>query len=147
MSRIMNYSTSVPAARSVAEISQRLARHGADTIAVQYVGGEPSAIAFRIATEHGPRSFELPANVDGVVAALARTVTEKRYQGRPHAQRVAWRILKDWIEAQIAVIEAGLSTLDTVMLPYMVTPSGRTLAVEYRASAGLRAAIEAGEPA
>lgn len=36
------------------------------------------------------------------------------------AARVAWRIAKDWLEAQSALIDAQLATLDEVMMPYMV---------------------------
>ena len=144
---ILNYSTTVPAPRSVAEISQVLAKHGAGMVAAQYNAGVPTSIAFTIETEFGSRSFELPANVEGVHQAIEnahrRGEIPNRYRGREQAQRVAWRIVKDWIEAQLAMIEAGLSTLDTVMLPFMVTSSGRTLAVEYRESAGMRRAIEA----
>lgn len=46
---------------------------------------------------------------------------------RKHARRVAWRILKDWIEAQAAIIEAGMATFDDVLLPYMLAPGGQTV--------------------
>ncbi|MFN6559978.1 MAG: hypothetical protein RMY28_009240 [Nostoc sp. ChiSLP01] len=36
-------------------------------------------------------------------------------------------MLKDWVEAQMAVIEAGLATLPEVFLPYAILPSGQTV--------------------
>lgn len=142
---ILNYTTTVPATRSATEITTRLAKHGARMVSTRYDAGTPVAVAFTIDTEFGPRGFDLPANVDGVYKAISRyeSGVPPRYRNRPQAERISWRILKDWIEAQLALIEAGLSSLDTVMLPYMVTATGRTLAVEYRESAGIRKAIEA----
>ena len=143
---ILNYSTTVPSHRSAGEIAGRLAKHGALAVTTRYAVGQaaqPAAIAFSINTEYGPRSFDLPANPDGVYKAMNRDRSvPPRYRSRDQADRVAWRILKDWVEAQLALIEAGLSTLDTVMLPYMVTATGRTLAMEYRESVGMRKAIE-----
>lgn len=43
------------------------------------------------------------------------------------AQRTGWRILKDWVAAQLAIIEAGLATLPEVMLPYALLSDGQTL--------------------
>lgn len=40
---------------------------------------------------------------------------------------VAWRNVKDWIAAQIAIIEIGQVGIDEVMLPYMVDAYGHTL--------------------
>lgn len=113
-------------------------------VSTRYDAGRPVAIAFSIDTEFGPRNFDLPVNTEGVFKAMQRDRSvPPRYTNRAQAERVAWRILKDWVEAQLALIEAGMSKLDEVMLPYMMTNRGRTLAVEYRESAGLRQAIEA----
>lgn len=146
---ILNYTTTVPAVRSATEIGHRLAKHGASQVTTRYATNpngatQPVAVSFSIATEYGPRNFDLPANVDGVYRALRRDRSvPPRYTNPEQAERVAWRILKDWVEAQLALIQAGLARLDEVLLPYMVTHTGRTLAVEYRESAGLRQAIEA----
>ena len=40
---------------------------------------------------------------------------------------MAWRILKDWIEAQLAIVQAGLVTIDEVMLPYLRMSADKTL--------------------
>ena len=40
--------------------------------------------------------------------------------------------LKDWVEAQAAIIEAGMVTMEQVMLPYLeVRPDGTTLYQAY----------------
>jgi hypothetical protein len=45
---------------------------------------------------------------------------------KEQAARIAWRIVKDWLEAQLAMIEAGLVDLQQVFLPYAQDATGRT---------------------
>lgn len=146
---ILNYTTSVPVDRTMGELVALLANHGASRVGAYYEAGTPVGLGFAIATDFGLRSFDLPANIDGVLTVLEREWPKTRAKNhsvkrpdRAQATRVAWRILKDWVEAQVALIEAGLSSIDVVMLPYMVTDTGRTVAVEYRHQQG-HLAIEA----
>jgi hypothetical protein len=45
-----------------------------------------------------------------------------------HARRVAWRILRNWTEAQLALIEVGMVKVHEVFLPWMQDPAtGKTL--------------------
>ena len=37
------------------------------------------------------------------------------------ANRTAWRIIKEWILAQMALIETEMVTVEEVCLPYMLT--------------------------
>src|SRR6266446_8814999 len=50
-----------------------------------------------------------------------------RIRTKEQAARVAWRIVKDWLEAQLAMIEAGLVDLEQVFLPYAQNQSGQTV--------------------
>jgi hypothetical protein len=138
MMAYLNYTTDIPAARSVAEIIERLAAHGAERITVVYDGARrPMGLAFAIDTPHGLLTFRLPANIDATLAVLRRQTSERTAGGRrvvpfsaaspEQATRVAWRVLKDWTEAQLAIIEAGMATIDQVLLPYVETPDGRTV--------------------
>jgi hypothetical protein len=47
------------------------------------------------------------------------------------AHRIAWRILKDWIHAQISIVYTGQATPDQIMLPYMYDGK-RTLYEAYK---------------
>jgi hypothetical protein len=40
---------------------------------------------------------------------------------------VAWRILKDWVEAQIALMRSGMITVEQAFLPYCQGPDGQTV--------------------
>jgi hypothetical protein len=129
---ILNYTTAVPAARSIGEIQERLATHGADAITVRYVEREPVALVFTLDTAAGVFAYRLPANIDAVARLLARA--PRATKTRAQAVRVAWRILKDWVEAQVAIIEAGLVSMDQVFLPYLETrPGGPSLYEAFQA--------------
>ena len=72
--------------------------------------------------------FTLPCNVEGVLRVLKRQSKVPRSAcTMAQAQRVAWRIIKDWCAAQLAIIEAGQATMAEVFLPYLQTPTGQTL--------------------
>jgi hypothetical protein len=141
---ILNYTTSIAAVKTAGEMQAALAKHGASSVSVVYEAGEPRGIAFSIDTEFGMRDFQLPANATAVEKILAKQTRERKYHGPEHANRVAWRILKDWLLAQLAIIETGMVNLDEVMLPYMLTNNGLTLTQAYRSSPGVRA-IAAGD--
>jgi hypothetical protein len=142
---ILKYRTDIPADKTAAEIQRMLARAGARSVQVDYLAGDPVTIAFRLTTPIGDEAYRLPANVDGVLRVLSRQADAgqvgPRFVTRAHARDVAWRILKDWTAAQLAIIDAGMTTFDEVMLPYMLAPSGQTVHELYAAR---RLALPAG---
>ena len=46
---------------------------------------------------------------------------------RQPAERIAWRICKTWLEAQITLINLEQAKLEEVFLPYLVMPGNKTL--------------------
>ena len=128
---IKNYTTTVPAAKSVAEIVGALAAHGATKIQQDYDAGRPISIAFVIDTPAGPRGFRLPSSADKVKSVMLR---QKVKTDDAQAERVAWRILRDWVLSQMAILETEMVAIDEVMLPYMVNDQGRTVYELYQSS-------------
>jgi hypothetical protein len=140
----LNYSTTVPASRTMAEVQDILVRAGADAVATRYVDHQPVGVTFMLATPAGTQSFALPVNVDAVhkilveqskAGQLGRKIPKKVVTSREHATRVAWRVAKDWLLAQLAIIEAGMVNLDQVMLPYLLVEGSTTLYDQYQARA------------
>lgn len=131
---ILNYTTSVEVSKTMGEIQSALARRGVTRISTLFDDeGVPSGLAFTMKTDYGFRDFELPVRTDGVLAAMRSDKQVPRSKCTPEqAARVAWRIAKDWLEAQSALIDAQLATLDEVMMPYMVTDTGQTLYLRSR---------------
>lgn len=128
---IKNYTTTVPAPQSVAEIVGALAAHGATRIQQDYDAGKPVSIAFVIDTPAGPRGFRLPSSADRVKEVLLR---QKVKADDLQAERVAWRILRDWVLSQMAILETEMVAMDQIMLPYMVDDHGRTVYELYQSS-------------
>ena len=146
----LNYTTTIDANKTASECIGILARHGASRISLDLVDTQPSGLALGIDTPAGMRYFLLPANAEGVYQALGKAWRKgsipRRYFDRAQAQRVAWRVLKDWIEAQMALIEAEMVHIEQVMLPYLVVnDEGQTLYERYL-DHGRRALEAAEEP-
>ena len=49
------------------------------------------------------------------------------FSQRQQAEKIAWRILKDWVKAQIALIESGQAELAQIFMPYAKDVNGQTL--------------------
>lgn len=121
---IKNYTTKVDAHTSIGEIQSALARGGANKIMVDYDGGKPVAVTFAIITPQGLRGFSLPAAVEGTLRAFAK---QKVKADRAQAEMTAWRNVRDWVLAQMALIESCDVPIDQVFLPYMTDNKGNTL--------------------
>lgn len=131
---LLNYTTTVPVHKTVAQIHGLLVEAGARQIGTEYDSvGAPIGVMFVTETPSGPHAFALPVNAHRVKAVLQREKVQARFTTDEHAARVAWRIVKDWCEAQLAIIRTEMVTLDQVMLPYMKAgPSGETVYELYR---------------
>lgn len=122
---ILNYTTSISTEKTAAEIQKKLAMAGAQAVLSEYdKDGVMCAMSFRINNIF----FRLPINIDGVYSALCKDRNaSKKFKTYEQASRVAWRIIKDWIEAQVAIIQAGQADLVQVFLPYAQDKSGKTV--------------------
>jgi len=129
---LLNYSTQIEAIKTVGEIQRILAGHGAKSIQTDYSNdGQVEALSFFVLTLHGEVGIRLPINPDAVLKVLTQQnrlgKVPKRYINRAQAVRVAWRIVKDWVEAQMAILETEMVQMEQIFLPYVITKSGRTL--------------------
>jgi hypothetical protein len=150
--RPMNYTTKIPVHQTVAECQSILAAAGAASVAVHFEDGQPAGLSFTLRTPHGDRAFTLPVDVGAMHAVLrkadfsslhATRATLDKLTSAEHAARVAWRVCKDWLEANLALIAARMATIDQVMLPFLHVDGDRTLWQAYRDRE--QAALEAGE--
>jgi len=76
--------------------------------------------------------FRLPVNWQAIQSILfdirrKNTKLERRIVEQEHAIDVGWRVIKDWVEAQLALIEANQVKIEQVFLPYAITSQGITL--------------------
>jgi len=133
---IMTYTTEIDVEKTIGEVTKALARRGVTRISTMFdAEGVPSGLGFTMKTDYGFRDFELPVRTAGVLRAMQRdSKVPKSKQTPQQAARVAWRIAKVWLEAQSALIDAELATLDEVMLPYMVDAKGKTVYEVFRSN-------------
>jgi hypothetical protein len=125
---LLNYSTSISADKTVGEIQSKLAKAGAHQILHEYDPlGNVCALSFRINTKFGQMAFRLPSNIAAVEATLRKHYRRGKMVSTDHATKVGWRILKDWVEAQLALIETGMVTVEQVFLPYAQSATGQTI--------------------
>lgn len=136
---ILNYTTKIRPDHSVNEIQKILGEGGAQRVSVDYAAGKITAVMFALDVSGTLIHFRLPANPDGVLAVLKRQRVSSTYQTRDHAEAVAWRIVKDWVEAQLALVAAQQAQLAEVFLPYAMVNSTETAftAFQRQAARGL----------
>lgn len=125
---ILNYTTTIAADKTIGEIQKIISSKGATKIMIDYEGGLPTHLSFAIEHNGQPLSFRLPANWQGVLKAMKAQRVAKTYQNEAQALRVCWRIIKDWVAAQMAIVEAEQASLATIFLPYAVMGNGNTVA-------------------
>lgn len=134
---LLNYTTEIPASRSIAEITRMLTEGGASAIMLENgPDKEIVAVSFMMDTSFGVRvPFQLPANVPQVIATINKQIADETkrvnqrsnykrkiprslYNDKAQAERIAWRIAKDWLEAQMALAEIGASKFEQIMMPF-----------------------------
>jgi hypothetical protein len=121
--------------KTISEIMGMLSTHGATNVAMDYADGVPVGMTFTVITGYGPRTFSLPIRVNGVLKAmLADHSVPRSLCAEKQASRVAWRIARDWLRSQLALIDAGLAALDEIMMPWMLNDSDTTMYELFQAS-------------
>lgn len=133
---ILNYSTKISVDRSVTEIMKILSAHGANAIMVENdETGTIRALSFKIAMDGQDVGYRLPADWKPLLQIIERDNRVPRAKKtEEHAKCVTWRILKDWVEAQMAILETRMVKMDQIFLPYAITKDGRTLYETVKAS-------------
>lgn len=127
---IKNYTTKVPATQTVGEIQGILATHGARKVMMDYdADGKVTAVTFALMIGDTLQGFRLEARPHGVMAAMAKDRTKCTAK---QADDIAWRNVKDWIAAQVALVETEQATMAELFLPMMTGRRGQTLYEEFQ---------------
>lgn len=129
---ILNYTTDVLAEKSIQQIQSILARFDVSAVMTEYDGPHVAGLSFKIRIEGQSRGFRLPCNWKAVHEIMYKksrmAYQDKQLKAREaQAIRVTWRVLKDWVEAQMALIEINAVTVQQIFLPYAIMKDGRTL--------------------
>ena len=124
--------TGVSAQRTVGEIVAELVRSGAKAVNTDYKDGKVSGLRWVMPVNGHDVLFDMPVRIDPVFRMLEARAKRPRADFRENAmrdaERIAWRQLLRWVQAQNAMIETGLVEAAEVYLPYrVVNASGSTL--------------------
>lgn len=125
---IKNYTTTVPASRSIEEIQNALVKNGAVGVMYQYEKGTGriQALAFRLQFNERMVSFSLPVNWRNFQEVLKKQEV-RRWDEEDYVYRVAWRNIRDWVLAQMALYETTIVELPQVFLPFATDSKGQTI--------------------
>ncbi len=121
---IKNYTSTVDCYTSLGEIQSALAKAGASKIMIDYDGGRPIAVTFAMNTAQGLSGFLLPACFEGTERVFKK---QKLKLDPTQIERTAWRNVRDWVLAQIALVESADIQVDQVFMPYLTDGKGTTL--------------------
>jgi len=129
---LFTYTTKIEPQRTINEIQEVLAKHGAKAIMTNYTDdGKVESLSFMIEIDGQPRGVRLPCDPVPVYKVLERQYREgkipKGFVDEHQALRVAWRIVLYWVEAQMAILETQMVKMEQIFLPYMVMRDGKTL--------------------
>lgn len=127
---ILNYTTTIDPLKTQSEIERILVKHNAKSIMKNYDGEYVTSMSFLI--DNGIN--QVPVKMPVKAAECLRVLEKEKAAGgknikatRVQAERVAWRILKDWLEAQMALLDVNMVSLQEIFLPYIVDQSGQTV--------------------
>lgn len=157
---LKNYTSDVPVHQTVHRIEQLLIRCGVSGILKEYhpnIAGKITALIFAIKLDHGNEwKIRVPVdeekalqtlwlnyvNGDKMNAAGSEILynnrkSKKRADFKEQAERTAWKIMQDWIEVQLSMIQMQQADFQQVFLPYVwdgkQTVYDRVKAMGYRA--------------
>lgn len=141
---ILNYTTQIDANKTVGEIYSILSRSGAREISTEYGNGQITAIRFVMTHADQPLAFRIEPRPDGVLRSMARDNLSYAKRTAIQAHRVAWRIMKNAIESQMAIFESMQGDIAEVFLPYAIDSNGQSF---YKVFSEVRIkALAAGNP-
>ena len=138
---LKNYTSAVPVSQTIYRIEQVLIKCGVTGIMKEYAGtnGEITAITFQIPAPAGKLTIRLPADKEKALDALwldyvdgdklnakgdaiegwGTRKQKRRASFADQAERTAWKIVQDWIEVQMSMIQMKQADTLQVFLPYV----------------------------
>lgn len=124
-----NYTSTVDAETSIFRIERLLVRFGARGISKECAGGEVTGVSFSIhvVDAEGDLNVKLPANIEAVATVLAvgkkrgRNQTQEQFKKKilEQARRTAWKLVQEWIEIQLSLVQMRQAEAAQVFLPYI----------------------------
>lgn len=123
---LKNTYTKTPVATMLAEVQKALLRVKATDMAYKFdTDGLIVGMKFGLDINGQSVGFILPINIEKVSLVLKKEGIGRC--DRDYVYRVAWACMRDWVTAQMALIETEMAEPLQVFLPYAYDRSGKTL--------------------
>lgn len=127
--RLKNYQTDMSESELFSIIQTSLAQHKARRMSFDYNDeGQAIALTFQLAVASHILEFRMPARLENVARlveesyrAIGRSISADKLEDQ--AYRTAWANIKDWVLAQMALVDAEMVKMQEVFLPYLLNPS------------------------
>jgi len=123
---VKNYTTEIKIEKTLMEIENILIKFGAQGIYKEYKGNKINSLMFFLIKDNQKIPFKIPMNIEKtrtiVVSAVHEGKLSKKYLEEPlrsdQGERIAWRIIKDWIDSQLSLLEMQFAEATEIFLPY-----------------------------
>lgn len=129
---LKNYTTNKDYLRTIGEIEQMLSKIGARKIMKEYnEQGEVFALSFTILYKEQEIPIRLPARIERIPSALRhhynnnkettssqRSLLKQAMQDTNRARNIGWRILQDWLEATLSIMQLDQINMLEALLPF-----------------------------
>ncbi|PKM88415.1 hypothetical protein CVU83_01745 [Candidatus Falkowbacteria bacterium HGW-Falkowbacteria-2] len=119
---------------SFANIQKCLSTHGAQRMIFDYdQQGKVRALSFGLEIDGKMLGFKLPARLENVSRIMYGCLLCDLGEGviadkkRDQVYKTAWANIRDWIVAQMAMIDTQMVKFEEVFLPYIVDKNNETL--------------------
>ena len=124
---LKNYTSDARVENSLAKIEAFVVKQGATQFSKEYKDGLVLDVVFIIPILSGELPIRLPARVEQVKQKLYGKRSTYTPAMEEQARRTAWANIRDWLDAQMALIETEQVKVEEIFLPYMTDQSGKTL--------------------
>jgi len=127
---LKNYTSKIPALRTISLIEAKLAAHGASQILKEYdPDGKVEGLAFIKKIDGVEMPFKLPAKISECEKILRSMVSKPRKDTlkriSQQAERTAWKLIFDWVDVQMAMTELKQAEFMQIFMPYLYDHSKR----------------------
>lgn len=129
--KFFNYATQIDTFKLVQDIEYTLMLHQALSIQKEYRSGRIVGLSFNVDNGNVLFAIRLPVKVEQCYKMLRREkdVNPRRdiIVSMEQAEKVAWSIMKDWVEAQMVLLDMGIAKLEEIFMPYIIDRTGETI--------------------
>ena len=138
MAKLRNYTTSISAVKSIAEIESLLCEFGATNIMKKVEDKRFVSVMFTLVIGEKTLPFKFTADIqktaqyiyDDYVSTRTR-ITKDVEDFYDDAYKITWRIYKDLIHSQVSILQTGLFSLEQALLPFLMLDENTTLSDKF----------------